>query len=100
MREERAGPARLVVAGRFALRADVSILRPDVSGRAIDVAPRPVDVLRPDDLLVLRFSFVNLKWQRAHDRGPLQLVRATSNRPAYLVATFPPQHIVEAAFFE
>ncbi|MDQ7993431.1 MAG: hypothetical protein AAGC63_10195, partial [Propionicimonas sp.] len=62
----------------------------------IALAPRPVLVIRPDDLLVARFSFVNL----SRSGSPPVLRRAAQNRAAYLVVDFQPQHVVERAFYE
>ena len=54
-------------------------------------------VLRPDDLLVLRFGFVNLELQT--DPEP-HLARIDRAADAYLVVSFPTQHLQERAFFE
>ncbi|WP_404386509.1 hypothetical protein LL946_08025 [Knoellia locipacati] len=57
----------------------------------------PVTALRTTDMLLVRFSFENLQWVRSDaGRGALQRRKATS--PAYLIADFPPQHLVEQAF--
>jgi hypothetical protein len=56
-----------------------------------------VTVIRPADLLVLTFDRINLKLDTA---GPVpKLVRAGEGS-AYLIVGFPPQHIVEEAYFE
>jgi hypothetical protein len=60
--------------------------------------PATVTVLRPDDLLYLKFEFRNLTVQVAQGQPP-QLVRVPG-QPAYLVVYFPPQHIAEQAFRE
>lgn len=57
-----------------------------------------VSVVRPKDLLVLRFEFVNLALKYREGSGNF-LVR-TDDKPAYLVVHFPPQNIAEQAFFE
>jgi hypothetical protein len=64
------------------------------------LAPRPVDLLRADDLLLLRCSFENLAWGGAGPDGVPVLVRSNKNKAAYLIVRFPPQHIIERAFFE
>jgi IPT/TIG domain-containing protein len=56
-----------------------------------------IEVVRPDDLLALRFEFVNLALDQAADP---RLVRATPGQPAYVVVHLPPQHLAEAAFDE
>ena len=58
------------------------------------VAP-PVEILRPADLLNLRFEFVNLKLV-----GDAALERITPSKNAYVRVIFPPQHISEQAFDE
>jgi hypothetical protein len=56
-----------------------------------------LDVLRPDDLLVLRFGFVNLRPDPdARDR----LVRIDSAADAIVVITFQPQHVQDRPFEE
>jgi hypothetical protein len=56
-----------------------------------------VTVIRPDDLLVLTFDRINLGLDTS---GPVpKLVRAGEGA-AYLIVGFPPQHIVEQAYFE
>ena len=57
-----------------------------------------VSVVRPKDLLVLRFQFVNLALQYREGSGNF-LVR-DGDKSAYLVIHFPPQNIAEQAFFE
>ncbi len=59
--------------------------------------PQPVVVVRPADLLCLRFSFVNLTL--ATEDGVPVLRRYVPSRPARLVVDFPPQHLTEEAFF-
>ncbi|HYG60151.1 MAG TPA: hypothetical protein VD902_18950, partial [Symbiobacteriaceae bacterium] len=65
------------------------------------VAPLSIklSVLRPEDLLVLHFEFVNLALSAGSGRAA-RLVRQAANRPAYLIVTFPPQAIAERAFYE
>lgn len=57
----------------------------------------PVTALRTSDMLLVHFSFENLAWLRS-DAGDLALQRVELARPAYLIADFPPQHLVEQAF--
>src|SRR5690606_10258320 len=56
-------------------------------------------IVRPRDLLVLDFTFVNLRVTNDAD-GNFQLVRRDASKAAYLVVGFPPQHLLERAFFE
>jgi hypothetical protein len=58
-----------------------------------------LSVLRPEDLLVLNFEFVNLRLEAGADK-PARLVRQQQNRAAYILVTFPPQAIGEQAFYE
>lgn len=62
----------------------------------LHLAPDPVVVLRPSDLLLLRFSFRNLV-RRTRD-GRSVLVRDIGTEPAYLIVDLPSQHLVEEAF--
>lgn len=60
--------------------------------------PFTVRALRPDDFVVLEFTFVNLRVEsRSGGHG---LRRRNGSEPAYIVLGFPPQHILEQAFFE
>jgi hypothetical protein len=80
------------------------VVRPE-PGRAIGdaivvaVGPRPVTVVRPADLLVLTFSFTNLRFKSGSSR-PALLERRVKTRPAFLTVEFPSQHVVEKAYFE
>ena len=56
-----------------------------------------LDVVRPDDLLVLRFAFANLH-PDPEDHGLLSRVDPTQD--ALIVVTFPPQHVQEQVFQE
>ena len=69
--------------------------------RALEIAPfdHVVDVVRPDDLLVLRFGFVNLA--PSHRRsGAAVRTRPGADIDAFVVVAFPPQHVQERAFDE
>jgi len=72
----------------------------DVTGRPpVIVMPfnLKVSVVRPSDLLVLEFEFVNLKYTTG---TPPSLVRNDPKSPAYIIVHFPPQNIAERAFGE
>jgi hypothetical protein len=56
-------------------------------------------VRRADDMLNLRFEFYNLKLDKSDPQNP-KLVPVTAGQPAAVVAVFPPQSLVEQAFFE
>lgn len=87
----------VVTIGSIRFRASGRLLRPDVTDAIIGaVEPQPVDLLRPDDLLALRVSFVNLRFTTSAG-GTLQVERRARNRPAFLVASFPAQHAIELA---
>ncbi len=58
----------------------------------------PVTVLRPADLLLVRFSFANL--QLVQTAGSRVLTALVPGRPASLIVDFPPQHLIEEAFPE
>jgi len=56
-----------------------------------------VSVVRPSDLMVLRFEFVNLNLNTS---PTARLVRKEPNLSAFMIVHFPPQNISERAFFE
>lgn len=56
-----------------------------------------VDVLRPLDLLSVRFEFFNLSLP-SDGMAPLRLRRDSDDEAAFVVAHFPPQHVVERRF--
>ncbi|MBK8211968.1 MAG: hypothetical protein IPK78_20545 [Rhodospirillales bacterium] len=58
-----------------------------------------VDLLRPDDLLTLRVDAENLKLDAADPAAPA-LVPDDVTLPSYLIVHFPPQTIVEEAFYQ
>jgi hypothetical protein len=63
--------------------------------------PQPyfsISVIRPDDLLKLDFTFINLTLNTRIT--PLQLEHIDPTLPTFLIVEFPPQHIAEEAFFE
>jgi hypothetical protein len=55
------------------------------------------DLLRPDDLLSLRVSFVGLELTQ---HGTFQRVASAAGRDAHIIVEFEPQHVTERAFFE
>ncbi|MGH9139076.1 MAG: hypothetical protein ACRD0G_18860 [Acidimicrobiales bacterium] len=89
----------LIRAGSVLIRPDVRLGRPSLADLAVVAVPQPVDLLRPEDLVAARFSFTNLVFDSVEPGDPPSLVRANRRRPAFLAVTFPPQHIVERAFF-
>jgi hypothetical protein len=58
-----------------------------------------IDLLRPDDLVALQIEPVNLKLD-TKDKAAPKLVVDKKGTPSYLVVHFPPQSILEQAFFE
>lgn len=56
-----------------------------------------VSVVRPSDMLVLRFEFVNLSLVTS---GTTRLVRKDPKLPSFIVVHLPPQNIAERAFYE
>ena len=60
--------------------------------------PRAVVVTRASDLLRIRFSFSNLRFDTVEDR--LVLSRRVANQPALLIVDHPPQHLMEKAGLE
>jgi hypothetical protein len=61
--------------------------------------PLTFELLRADDLLVLRVDTVNLKLDTADARNP-KLVPEKTSHPAYLIVEFQPQSIFEKAYLE
>jgi len=79
-------------------RTKPQAVRPKLSGKVLPSAPNlHIPILRPDDLLALDIECVNLTVKPG---APPRLVRQKASAPAYLIVHFPPQHIVEQAFFE
>ena len=78
------------------LRSDVHVRLRGRGGRP--TADRRAWVVRPDDLVVLDFELVNLAVQPGADDAPARLVRSGAGL-AYLIVTFPPQHLEEIAYF-
>ena len=58
----------------------------------------PVELVRPDDLLVLRFRAINLSLRSTTGGEVAALHRTDPNKDAYLVVYFPPQHVGERAY--
>ncbi len=58
-----------------------------------------VEIVRPDDLLNLHVETINLRLDLDDPADPA-LVIDDAGRPAYLIVAFPPQTIVEEAYFE
>lgn len=66
--------------------------------RRIPVFPS-VTVIRPVDLLVLRFEFMNLKLEKAGEGGDAEAYLIPQD-DAFLVVHFQPQNLAEQAFYE
>src|SRR6266508_2775056 len=76
-------------------------LRPEIAELIAEArVSRPIEVIRPEDLVHLTFSFVNLKFKAGPDGTAPILTRRASNRAAYLVVDCHSQHIIEEALFE
>ena len=58
-----------------------------------------VSVLRPQDLLALRFEFINMSLEPKNGTGA-RMVRSDAAKPAYMIVHFPPQNVAERAYFE
>jgi hypothetical protein len=58
-----------------------------------------ISLLRPDDLLALVVEATNMRLDTSDPQHP-QLVRASAGQPALLTFRFPPQSIIEHAYFE
>jgi hypothetical protein len=82
-------PARRMVVVRPPIE---ELLRPTV-------ALGLVEVVRPEDLVHLTFSFQNLRLVRGRARAPL-VVRASPQHPAFLIVDCHAQHVTEEALFE
>ena len=59
-----------------------------------------VDVVRADDLLVMRIDLVNLALDPDESQRPRRLIRDTGGIDALLIVRFPPQHIAEMCLRE
>ncbi|TVQ10619.1 MAG: hypothetical protein EA364_12035 [Balneolaceae bacterium] len=62
----------------------------------LQIANPSVELIRPDDLVVMRFEFVNMAFR---GEGPDRVITTTSGTP-YLIVWHQPQNIGEEAFFE
>lgn len=61
--------------------------------------PLTINILRPDDLVVLSIELHNLRLNTTDPKKP-ELVLDRQGRPAFLVVYFQPQSIAEKAYFE
>lgn len=59
-----------------------------------------VDVIRPDDMLILRLHFGNLALVPAQGSQPARLVKVETGQAARISLVFPPQSFGEASFFD
>ncbi|MGA5760694.1 hypothetical protein [Nonomuraea bangladeshensis] len=57
-----------------------------------------LEVRRADDLLVLRFEFVNLVLDPDASAHPRRMIHAAPQDEAFVIVHFPPQHIAEEMF--
>src|SRR5215831_7750978 len=88
-----------------AFRSFLQILAEGLPGEIKHPKPPPhepppdfqVDLVRPDDLLALRVSGYNLKV--APGQASPSLARIDDAKDSHLVVTFPPQNILETAYF-
>jgi hypothetical protein len=103
--QSQPSPVRLVSSAELAVVAppgsgtvQVTVTTPVAAGGSAAVTypftynDLTIDVIRPDDLLVLRFQLANLTLANG------VLTRLDASKPAYVVAHFPPQHLAESAF--
>lgn len=60
----------------------------------------PIQVVRPEDLLVLEFSFENVVLEKGKHDIPRLVVPKESTTPGIIKISFPPQSITEQAFYE
>jgi hypothetical protein len=113
--EARDAPARAQAARRAAAAAAGSPSADAPTRRAIPIRPGPrprpipspplidlgptLEILRPDDLLSIAFNFLNLKLDTSDLHAP-KLVISDKSKPAYLIAGFGPQSVLEQAYFE
>jgi hypothetical protein len=70
-----------------------------VSTVPLAVLPQAMPALRAEDFLSLAFTFFNLTVSTP-SKGQQVLSPTDPKVPSYIVATFPPQHIAEQAYFE
>jgi len=71
---------------------------PQARATIVQLPNLTISVVRPEDLLTLDFTFMNLTLETGGAKG--RLIRTDPNKPAYVIVTFPPQSIAEQAFFE
>ena len=61
--------------------------------------PLTINILRPDDLLVLSIELYNMRLSTTDPKRP-ELVVDHQGQPAFLAVHFQPQSIAEQAYFE
>src|SRR6185295_18777257 len=71
--------------------------RPSPVARQTQRRSFSADVLRADDLLVLRFDFYNVRLQSSPSG---KQIATDGPGDSFIVAHFPPQHVAERAFME
>ena len=82
----------------------IRALLPGLAGRARHPAEThrkkfSLEIVRPDDLLVVTLDFFNLGIKPAAGTSPARLERIATGT-GFIIAHFPPQNIAEQAFFE
>ncbi|WIL44869.1 hypothetical protein QP042_00500 (plasmid) [Bacillus bombysepticus] len=75
------------------------IVDPDLPSPILAMADLSFSVLRPKDLLLLRFAFVNLTFRTGGGKHA-HFEPVLADKPAFLVVHFSPQHIAEKVFPE
>ncbi|WP_310876884.1 hypothetical protein [Priestia megaterium] len=75
------------------------LVDPDLPSPILAMSDLSFSVLRPKDLLLLRFAFINLVFQTGGGKNA-HLEPVSADKPAFLVVHFSPQHIAEEAFQE
>jgi hypothetical protein len=93
-------PTRLIITvdGQSA-EFDTAAVVPSVPESTAPVVSLRISLLRPDDLLNLTVDAVNLRLDAEDPDHPV-LVHADEAKQALVIVHFPPQTIVEQAFFE
>jgi hypothetical protein len=69
-------------------------------GKPGENPPIHISIVRPRDLLLLNFTFINFKVFPGSTEMPAKLKTAKTSKPAYVIVEFPQQSIIEEAFFQ
>lgn len=90
-------PQQIILSGEANSSPNIQI-NPQVRYTRLQLdVPIRLSMLRAEDLVELSFEFYNCRYTNKQQQSFVELRDA--NKPGYMVVYFPPQHILEEAFF-